>query len=558
MRIPGSNTPACDDRNKRLVFLIVILSVLSFAYKLFILSQRSQYFGIDPDEGYYLLLARNLMMGRGYTLNGLPNIIFPPLLPFLIACVSKVFSSYQISLNVITATAGTIMGPLSYLIARKRLNVFRSLLCCFLVLFIPELNLFQPISDQYINVLYRGSDIFNCCLILFVVYFTILLAETGRNLWAVFSGFFLGLSYLTRPEAIILFMVLLILLFIGKVLRYSLSSWRNLLLLAVTFIAFSFPYIYYLHNTTGAWMLSGKVAASQKYRIAMLEVIHNNDWRSFNSIQYSLNDNSTEMNDPYFGYSNQSDHLATDNPEPFPQLVFNNLSAYWIIPIILFAFPLIPFFIAGLAKALFQLRKDKSYYYVVILSLFLYSLIIESLSYPIPRHHIFLVPIYILLACVGLSMLNDLFILLSVSGRQVRKLIILMIRIFIFAYIIIVNSLEMLLVISGGLYVENGNIIISQRLFETKADVIMSRYPEIAVRALSDWQVLPEAPLINTLKFAKIKNVDYIVFQDEQRPFYRIVDVNNSDWPPDSMDQYSVVIVERAPTYEIICYLHKE
>jgi len=56
-------------RLNRELRLILAFSLIAFIFKLLLLSQRSLY--IDPDEGYYLLLARNLVHGNGYGFNGL-------------------------------------------------------------------------------------------------------------------------------------------------------------------------------------------------------------------------------------------------------------------------------------------------------------------------------------------------------------------------------------------------------------------------------------------------------------------------------------------------------
>ena len=78
-------------RTKLPLYLLCIGALLAFVFKLILLLKRGSY--LDPDEGYYILLAQNLLAGRGYTFNGLEHIHFPPFLPLLIALGSMVFSS---------------------------------------------------------------------------------------------------------------------------------------------------------------------------------------------------------------------------------------------------------------------------------------------------------------------------------------------------------------------------------------------------------------------------------------------------------------------------------
>ena len=111
--------------------IVIVLAVAAISLKFFLLYERLLY--IDPDEGYYLILARNLIAGNGYTFNGLPNIVFPPFLPILIAFFYLICQDFQFSLIFITAISGGLLGIISYKIAQKKFSSFIPVLYAFLI-----------------------------------------------------------------------------------------------------------------------------------------------------------------------------------------------------------------------------------------------------------------------------------------------------------------------------------------------------------------------------------------------------------------------------------------
>lgn len=530
--------------------LILALSALAFLFKLYLLSKRSLY--IDPDEGYYLVLARNLALGKGYGFNELPNIIFPPFLPLAIAFVNVFFHNFQLSLNIITALSGTFLGLIVCLIARKRMSRWASLACFALALFSLELNAFLPASVRYTRVLYRGSDILNCFLVLASVYFIILLVEKNRYLPAVLAGLFLALAYLTRPEGMILFFGLLSLLVFLKSFSLIALSWKKISILVLVFAALAFPYVLYLRTVTGQWTLSGKISASQRYRGALLQVVLKEDWQPFNRLHYSLNAAATEMNDLYFGYHRESDE-AQDFPDaPITKSILSNLRLYWIIPKTLVPLQLAPFLLLGLGGAFYELIRKRSWRDILLLSLLPYSLMIEALSYPIPRHHLFLFPLVILYSGQGVLLLSAFVSRKNEVAK--RKVLIL-----VFAVLLVLAINDQVIysiknVLHNPRFTASRMVEISaaRQLKERGAEVVMSSHPALAVWASSDWQVLPQAPLSAQLEFGRNKSVDYAVLAERNRLFLHLLDFKNSQLPERAGDHYDVQAVEADEYFDII------
>jgi 4-amino-4-deoxy-L-arabinose transferase-like glycosyltransferase len=543
-------------RFNRELRLILALSGLAFIFKLFLLSQRSLY--IDPDEGYYLLLARNLVHGNGYGFNGLPNIIFPPFLPLAIAFIYVFLHNLQLSLNIITALSGTFLGVIVYLIARKKISRLASFGCFLLALFSHELNAFLPAALRYTEVLYRGSDILNCFLVLASVYCMILLVEKDGYLPAALAGLTLALAYLTRPEGFILFVGFLCLLLLLKSFSLIALSWKRLTCFLLVFAALALPYVVYLRTVTGHWMLSGKISASQRYRASLLEIIRKENWQPFYSAHYSLNDSATEMNDLYFGYHRESDEAQDISSDPLAKRVRSNLRLFWIIPKTLVPFQFLPFFLLGLGSALYNLIKKRSWRDLLLLSLLPYSLVIEALSYPIPRHHLFLVPVVILYAGQGALLLSSW---VSRNNEITRRKALFLIFAVLFVLVIydhIIYSSKNLLNAPMFKSVRKIEVSVARRLKEGRAEVVMSSHPNLAVWASSDWQVLPQAPLPAQLEFARNKRVDYAVLTGEKKLFFHILDFKNSQLPERVGEPYDVQIVEANDYFDLIRVMKRE
>ena len=102
------------------------------------------------------------------------------------------------------------------------------------------------------------------------------------------AGVFFALAYLTRPESLILFLFEVFVLIILKTTSSKGIRSRHIAWMILTFILFSAPYVISLKNTTGRWILSGKVSAAQEYRESLLQVIGREDWDPFKKNHYSL------------------------------------------------------------------------------------------------------------------------------------------------------------------------------------------------------------------------------------------------------------------------------
>jgi len=531
----------------REAWLLAAMTLLAIAFKGFLLWQRSAY--IDPDEGYYLLLARNVVTGHGYTLNGLPNIIFPPLLPLLISLFYLVFHNLQLSLGFITAVSGGLLGIVVYKICRVRFSPRDSLAGAFLGLFIFHLNALIPLNRPYVFTLYRGSDIFNVLLVCTVLLLAIRLVQTTRLRYALGTGVVCALAYLTRPEGFLLWLAVIAGLILMVSVRMIRLPVKLILAPVVAFLICSAPYMVYLKSVTGHWMLSGKVAAGQDYRQALLQVIKRGDWRDFNKVHYALDAARLEMNDQYFGYHPAG--LGNDR-EASPALknVWENLSLYPVVPRTLFSYPLVLLFAIGFVGGILEIVKRRSAPDAILALAFLYSLALAALSYPMPRHHLFLVPIFCVYSLWGIKLLLSLF--MKKLSPTISVAVVLAVVVFSFATDYI-RDFDDAAVTSAAFH--RGRQVdeaVSAYLKARGARVLMSMQPGFAVRAFSDWQVLPSTDFTTLMAFAKKKKVDYVIWPDQWTYHFRVIEMSGSVLPSPGQPKFHFRTVEARDGFDLI------
>lgn len=116
------------------------------AARLFLLSQRGDYLGYD--ESYYILLARNIFSGHGYTLNGLPHASFPPLTPLCIGLFSLLFGNAVFASRFISAVAGALLILPVFALARELAGDRAARVSALIVALMPSLNDFMNLGRQ--------------------------------------------------------------------------------------------------------------------------------------------------------------------------------------------------------------------------------------------------------------------------------------------------------------------------------------------------------------------------------------------------------------------------
>lgn len=115
----------------------------------------------DPvkDGSLYILTARSLLEGEGYTLFGVPFIVRPPGFSLLIAPVLAAFGTSFLALNVFVSVFGVAAVVCLFLLVRERIGVAAALALCVLLWLSPAWQRLcnQVLSDVPAVALLLGS-----------------------------------------------------------------------------------------------------------------------------------------------------------------------------------------------------------------------------------------------------------------------------------------------------------------------------------------------------------------------------------------------------------------
>jgi len=229
--------------------ILLLLVGISFALRLYAVLMAQ---GIANDSAAYGFIARDFL--RGDFIKGLSSPA-PPFYPFLIYLFSPDTTYVEIAGRFISLFLGTLtILPLFYLVKEaigKKEAIFSALLYAF-----------HPYLVTYSGMLLTEATYWGLLVLSAYFFWTGLKKE---KVWRMsFSGVFLGLAYLTRPEGIGYVLVYLAWVVIDGILR---KKWFKRLILIGVFIPsvfiFVIPYVIYIHQETGRWLISKKAVDAQ-------------------------------------------------------------------------------------------------------------------------------------------------------------------------------------------------------------------------------------------------------------------------------------------------------
>jgi len=246
----GTTAMYNSDHTFRTIFKFSLIYMSSFVI-LISLQWNGNGSIVVADVQSYIISGVNLIhYGTFLNAFGEPELWFPPLFPILIG----VFS---------------LGGRIDPLLVGRLITLISS---CLTLVFVHKIGRYYFRS----NTAGIGCSTFLICNALFQQFASIclsqslatLLSTAGLAFWIDYQknrkivfialfGLATGLGYLTRPEIAILFPLLLIIDWV-----YNKRRWRRLIIPYVIsctiFSICSFPYIYFLKNHTGKWMISNK------------------------------------------------------------------------------------------------------------------------------------------------------------------------------------------------------------------------------------------------------------------------------------------------------------
>jgi 4-amino-4-deoxy-L-arabinose transferase-like glycosyltransferase len=236
------------------------IALAALALRLVLVVARGDY--IVYDEGYYLLLARSLRAGQGFTLNGLPHVALSPLQPVLVAVLSAAGIPDLWASRLLAAACGALLVFPITALARLAGGERAALPAAVLVGVSPALMSFVPFFPGQSWNLYFGSEPLFLLLAFGAVAAAVRAEDGGWGWWAT-AGVLAAGSYLTRAEGAVLGPALFLVLAVRVGTRRRPHGWPRLALAVCAAAVVAAPYLWYLRSTLGRWALSGRVQAAE-------------------------------------------------------------------------------------------------------------------------------------------------------------------------------------------------------------------------------------------------------------------------------------------------------
>jgi 4-amino-4-deoxy-L-arabinose transferase-like glycosyltransferase len=236
---------------------LLLLIGISFGLRLYAVLMAQ---GIANDSAAYGFIARDFL--RGDFIKGLSSPA-PPFYPFLIYLFSPDTTYVEMAGRFISLFFGTLsIIPLFYLVkgaVGQREAIFSALLYSF-----------HPYLVTYSGMLLTESTYWG--LLTLSVYFFWTGLKKGKAWRMTLSGSFLGLAYLTRPEGIGYVLVYVIWILVNDGLK---KGWFKKLIhlgvLTLTVFIFVVPYVIYIHQETGRWLITKKATGVQSQLLNWVE-----------------------------------------------------------------------------------------------------------------------------------------------------------------------------------------------------------------------------------------------------------------------------------------------
>lgn len=210
---------------------------------------------IKSDESSYLYLGWNLLSGQGYLSCIYPETYYTPLYPIVSGTLYLLVRDFEWASNLAYVLFGGLLQLPLFFLARRIYGLHTAWVTAiwlgiFPVLAVSVLHWGTMTEPLYLFLIY-------CGLAAFLVGFE-------ENVWGLCAaaGAFFGLAYLTRPEGVFYFGVFLVFGLVWLGWRQQLGLFKKCRLIACYALAFLLvagPYIWYLHQHAGKWMLAGNV-----------------------------------------------------------------------------------------------------------------------------------------------------------------------------------------------------------------------------------------------------------------------------------------------------------
>lgn len=523
---------------KEIIFLLII-SFVSFIIRLYIVQYQQI---INGDGIYYIRSAKYIISGDIY---GGISTYWSSFYPFLIVIFSCFFSDLEFAARFVSVVAGMLLIIPSYLLIRDFFGPTPAYLGAVLLSIHPSL------IESSVWVMTESVYTLIITTIILIGWRAL---QGGIKKLFLIIGILFGAAFLTKPEAIGIFLLFFILTAIAKFYRQKVSiNYLAFVYLILGFTIFFLPYLVLVHEKTGKWIISQKIQSN---------IPSNNSEKGLLSL---TDDGQTTMRDQLFNdlYQENSQFSkppsknvsATEvspstnqfNIKDFSLKLFNNvkkqLNHYLrvILPI-----PLVLFVLLGL----FAKPENKNQ---LTKKLYLFSFFFcTSLGYAVTvteiRYLFSILPILICFASLGIFVFSNwIKIILESFWGAKQKISLMIIQQIILLILVFILSPSILALMEpipvrympyeekkAGLWIKNQ---------KTNSALIMSSNATVAHYAEAEHIFLPDEEFSKVFEYAKRKNVNYLVISKR-----RLSDTRN----------FSIPSVENLPAELKLIYKDEE
>lgn len=237
------------DRKRILLTAILFIAVL--VRFIFIVGKEIP---ILADSVIYLQSGKNFVETGKYMTSGggMVDMIFPPAFPVAVGLADHFLDNPLFSLRFVSFIFGSLLVYLFYLTAAEMSGKKAGLFAAFFAAINPSLILFsQEVMSE--------SMFFFFALLSFYLYLK--LEKKQKSGYAACLGISIGISYLIRPEGLLLFVLPMIYLF-ERIRRIELRILGMFLLSLSVAIAVMSPYVMFLSQKTGKPTITAKMSTN--------------------------------------------------------------------------------------------------------------------------------------------------------------------------------------------------------------------------------------------------------------------------------------------------------
>jgi 4-amino-4-deoxy-L-arabinose transferase-like glycosyltransferase len=483
-------------KREHLILILIFFVGLLIRYYLF----KNVTF-IGTDAVLYGRLGKNFIETGNYVFGENFNygILYPPVYPILIGLINLIMNDLFISGKLISLVSSLVTIFLFYLLGKnlhsKEAGLFAA--ACY--------SVYPHIINTSVSVISESLFFLHLS---FSIYLFILSMRKNNFLLFVLFAIFAAITYLTRPEGFLL-IILPFLLIKKKNLQ------KDLLKIFIGLIVFGLvacPYLLFLKNATGKFMLSGKSGLN----IILGEKVIGKDYEK---IAWSLNAEKNQIN----SYAqntriNLIGYISKDISR-FMKRYFTNMVKQIIIIAILIIPIMFPLFCFFFSKDVFKKNRV-----LVVLALFTFLLFITYPLFFITSRFIYpIVLILILFSSIGFA--NPPMAVINFpnfwrrnqnQGSLFKKTTFKRLSI-----LILISSSAVYLIYSSyghkpEVPVEHikAGIFLKSLSQEYEALNVMSRKPWVSFYSDARCTSLPYAQSADVIHFARLYDVDYIVVDE--------------------------------------------